>query len=139
MRVLTAILIGLRISTTANAKYVGSREGSSLVIFELARVVRTQPVTKSKSYSVTRTSCTTVEDLSNASNSVNIAGDVVGATPPSRLSQRCIPYNDKEYKQIITGYDVTFEYLGQIRTVRMENDPGTTVRVKAVTNVYVME
>ena len=139
MRVLTAILIGLIISTTANAKYVGSREGSSLVIFELARVVRTQPVTKSKSYSVTRTSCTTVEDLSNASNSVNIAGDVVGATPLSRLSQRCIPYNDKEYKQIITGYDVTFEYLGQIRTVRMENDPGTTVRIKAVTNVYVME
>ena len=137
MRVLTAILVGLIISTTANAKYVGSREGSSLVIFELARVVRTQPVIKSKSYSVTRTSCTMVEDLSGA-----LAQQSAGAptgTSPSRMVQRCIPYADREYKQFITGYDVTFEYLGQIRTVRMNHDPGTAVRVKAVTNIYVME
>jgi uncharacterized protein YcfJ len=55
------------------------------------------------------------------------------------MIQRCIPYADREYKQFITGYDVTFEYYGQIRTVRMNHDPGTAVRVKSITTVYVME
>jgi len=137
MRGLTAILIGLTISTTANAKYVSSLEGDSLVKFELARVVRLQPITTSKVYTVTRTSCTMVEDLSGALAQQN-AGAPTG-TSPSRMVERCIPYADREYKQFITGYDVTFEYLGQIRTVRMNHDPGTAVRVKAVTNVYVME
>jgi len=137
MRVLTAILIGLTISTTANATYVSSLEGDSLVRFELARVVRLQPIQETKTYNVTRTSCTMVEDLSGA-----LAQQSAGAptgTSPSRMVQRCIPYADREYKQFITGYDVTFEYLGQIRTVRMNHDPGTAVRVKAVTNIYVME
>ena len=137
MRVLTAILVGLTISTTVNATYISSLEGDSLVRFELARVVRLQPIHETKTYNVTRTSCTMVEDLSGA-----LAQQSSGAptgTSPSRMVQRCIPYADREYKQFITGYDVTFEYLGQIRTVRMNHDPGTAVRVKAVTNVYVME
>ena len=136
MRVLTAILVGLTISTTVNAQYVSSLEGDRLVKFELARVVRLQPIQKTKVYNVTRTSCTMVEDLSGASS------QIVGSPtdkPPSNMIQRCIPYADREYKQFITGYDVTFEYLGQIRTVRMNHDPGTAVRVKAVTNIYVME
>jgi len=137
MRVLTAILIGLTISTTANATYISSLEGDSLVRFELARVVRLQPIQETKTYNVTRTSCTMVEDLSGAL-AQHSAGAPTG-TSPSRMVQRCIPYADREYKQFITGYDVTFEYLGQIRTVRMNHDPGTAVRVKAVTNIYVME
>ena len=137
MKVLTAILVGLTISTTVNATYISSLEGDSLVRFELARVVRLQPNHETKTYNVTRTSCTMVEDLSGA-----LAQQSAGAptgTSPSRMVQRCIPYADREYKQFITGYDVTFEYLGQIRTVRMNHDPGTAVRVKAVTNIYVME
>ena len=137
MRVLTAILVGLTISTTVNATYISSLEGDSLVRFELARVVRLQPIHETKTYNVTRTSCTMVEDLSGALAQPS-AGAPTG-TPPSRMIQRCIPYADREYKQFITGYDVTFEYLGQIRTVRMNHDPGTAVRVKAVTNIYVME
>ena len=137
MKLFATALIGVVISTSAVSGYRSSLEGDSLVKFELARVVRIQPVTTSKSYSVTRTSCTMVEDLSGA-----LAQQSAGAptgTSLSRMVQRCIPYNDREHKQVIVGYDVTFEYLGQIRTVRMENDPGTTVRVKSVTNVYVME
>lgn len=137
MRVLMAILIGLTISTTANAQYTSSLEGDSLVKFELARVVRLQPIQETKVYNVTRTSCTMVEDLSGAL-AQQTAGSPTGK-PPSNMVQRCIPYADREYKQFITGYDVTFEYYGQIRTVRMNHDPGTAVRVKAVTNVYVME
>lgn len=144
MKFLTTALVGIMISTSAvsgmlqgdSNSYRSSLEGDSLVKFELARVVRLQPITSSKVYNVTRTSCTMVEDLSGAS--AQTAGTPTGK-PPSNMIQRCIPYTDREYKQFITGYDVTFEYYGQIRTVRMNHDPGTAVRVKTVTNVYVME
>ena len=109
--------------------------GDDYVKYDLARVVRLHPITTSKVYSVIRQSCTLVEDLSP---SPPVIGGVVGAGQ-SKMIQRCIPYNDREYKQIVTGYDVTFEYFGQIRTVRMENDPGNTVRVKTVTSVYVIQ
>ena len=145
MKLFATALIGVVISTSAvsgmlsgnDGNYRSSLEGDSLVKFELARVVRLQPITTSKVYNVTRTSCTMVEDLSGAL-AQHSAGAPTGKSP-SRMVQRCIPYADREYKQFITGYDVTFEYLGQIRTVRMNHDPGTAVRVKAVTNVYVME
>ena len=145
MKLLATALVGILVSTSAvsgmlqgnTGNYTSSLEGDSLVKFELARVVRLQPIQETKMYSVTRTSCTMVEDLSGASAQPN-SGAPTG-TPPSRMIQRCIPYADREYKQFITGYDVTFEYYGQIRTVRMNHDPGTAVRVKSVTNVYVME
>ena len=144
MKLLATALVGIMFSTSAvsgmlsgNSGYRSSLEGDSLVKFELARVVRLQPIQETKMYSVTRTSCTMVEDLSGALAQPN-SGAPTG-TPPSRMIQRCIPYADREYKQFITGYDVTFEYYGQIRTVRMNHDPGTAVRVKSVTNVYVME
>ena len=145
MKLLATALVGILVSTSAvsgmlqgnTGNYTSSLEGDSLVKFELARVVRLQPIQETKMYSVTRTSCTMVEDLSGALAQHN-SGTPTG-TPPSRMVQRCIPYADREYKQFITGYDVTFEYYGQIRTVRMNHDPGTAVRVKSVTNVYVME
>ena len=145
MKLFATALIGVVISTSAvsgmlsgnNGNYRSSLEGDSLVRFELARVVRLQPIQETKTYNVTRTSCTMVEDLSGAL-AQHSAGAPTG-TSPSRMVQRCIPYADRDYKQFITGYDVTFEYLGQIRTVRMNHDPGTAVRVKSVTNVYVME
>lgn len=147
MRFFTVAMIGITISTSAisgmlqgpdTGSYRSSLEGDSLVKFELARVVRLQPIQESRVYNVTRTSCTMVEDLSGAV-SAPTTGAVVTATNQSRMVQRCIPYTDREYKQFIVGYDVTFEYYGQIRTVRMSHDPGTAVRVKTVTNVFVME
>ena len=144
MKLLSTALIGILVSTSAvsgmlqgdSGNYRSSLEGDSLIKFELARVVRLQPIQETKVYNVTRTSCTMVEDLSGAS--AQTAGSPTGKSP-SNMIQRCIPYADREYKQFITGYDVTFEYYGQIRTVRMNHDPGTAVRVKTVTNVYVME
>jgi hypothetical protein len=144
MKFLGTALVGIMISTSAvsgmlqgdSGNYRSSLEGDSLVKFELARVVRLQPIQESRTYNVTRTSCTMVEDLSGAL--AQNAGSPTGK-PPSNMIQRCIPYADREYKQFIIGYDVTFEYYGQIRTVRMNHDPGTAVRVKTVTNVYVME
>lgn len=144
MKFLGTALVGIMISTSAvsgmlqgnSVNYTSSLEGDSLVKFELARVVRLQPIQETRVYNVTRTSCTMVEDLSGAS--AQNAGSPTGK-PPSNMIQRCIPYADREYKQFIIGYDVTFEYHGQIRTVRMNHDPGTAVRVKSVTNVYVME
>ena len=149
MKLFATALIGILVSTSAvsgslqgnsggnySGNYVSSLEGDSLVKFELARVVRLQPIQETKMYTVTRTSCTMVEDLSGAS--AQTAGTPTGK-PPSNMVQRCIPYADREYKQFIIGYDVTFEYYGQIRTVRMNHDPGTAVRVKSVTSVYVME
>ena len=144
MKFLATALVGIMISTSAvsgmlqddSGNYRSSLEGDSLVKFELARVVRLQPIQETKVYNVTRTSCTMVEDLSGAS--AQTAGSPTGKSP-SNMIQRCIPYADREYKQFITGYDVTFEYYGQIRTVRMNHDPGTAVRVKSITTVYVME
>lgn len=144
MKLFATALIGVVISTSAisgmlsgnDGNYVSSLEGDSLVRFELARVVRLQPIQESRVYNVTRTSCTMVEDLSGT---LPQTAGTPTSKPPSNIVQRCIPYADREYKQFITGYDVTFEYLGQIRTVRMNHDPGTAVRVKSVTSVYVME
>lgn len=147
MKFFTVAVIGLTISTSAisgmlqgnsSETYRSSLEGDSLVKFELAKVVRLQPIQSTRVYNVTRTSCTMVEDLSGAV-SAPTTGAVVDATNQSRMVQRCIPYSDREYKQIIIAYDVTFEYHGQVRTVRMQHDPGTAVRVKTVTNVFVME
>ena len=67
-------LIGILVSTSAvsgmlqgnSGNYRSSLEGDSLVKFELARVVRLQPIQESRVYNVTRTSCTMVEDLSGA-------------------------------------------------------------------------
>ena len=33
----------------------------------------------------------------------------------------------------------TFEYQGQIRTVKMNYDPGNAIRIKTVTKVYAVE
>jgi len=150
VKLLIASLLGICVMTNSSAEaFYGSghnyspgvtignstESGDNYVKYDLARVVRIQPITTSKVYSVIRQSCTLVEDLSP---SPAVAGGVVGAGQ-SKMIQRCVPYNDREYKQVINGYDVTFEYFGQIRTVRMENDPGDTVRIKAVTSVYVIQ
>jgi len=108
MKFLTTALVGIMISTSAvsgmlqgnSSNYRSSLEGDSLVKFELARVLRIQPIQESRTYNVTRTSCTMVEDLSGAS--AQTAGTPTGK-PPSNMIQRCIPYADREYKQFIIG------------------------------------
>ena len=44
-----------------------------------------------------------------------------------------------EIKYIVKEYNVFFEYEGQLRSVRMRYDPGSTIRIKTVTKIYVVE
>jgi uncharacterized protein YcfJ len=57
----------------------------------------------------------------------------------SRITERCTTYNDSMYTTRITGYKITFEYRGTLRTVMMAYDPGSHVNIKVVTNVFVLE
>lgn len=115
---------------------MASNNYDEIVKADLARVVKVQPITNTRYYTVPRQSCTMVEE-------------VVPAQPPvsgvpidqnqKRVTERCITYSDREFKQDIIGFDVTFEYQSQLRTVRMNYDPGNTVRIKTVTKVFVIE
>ena len=44
-----------------------------------------------------------------------------------------------ETKYIVKEYNVFFEYEGQLRSVRMRYDPGSTIRIKTITKVLVIE
>ncbi len=44
-----------------------------------------------------------------------------------------------EIKYIVKEYNVFFEYEGQLRSVRMRYDPGSVIRIKTVTKIYVVE
>jgi uncharacterized protein YcfJ len=108
--------------------------------YEIARVVRIQPIGTSRAYTVPRQSCTMVEEGVSVATLPASPGSIVGdSAQQKRMVQRCVQYNDREYQQIVTSYDVTFEFRGQIRTVKMSQDPGNTVRIKTVTTVYVLE
>lgn len=137
------------------------------VSYERARVVSIDPITTQSSRSVPRQSCTMVEEYRGDGHAAvtgaviggvvgrNIAkdkdaGTVVGAivgsaiatnnSPAgSRMVERCTTYNDREYYNRITGYNVTFEYEGQLHTTRMARDPGTTVELKIVKKVYALD
>lgn len=154
-----ALLAGLSISISAYA--------DDVVTYVSARVVGVQPITVQSSRAVPRTSCHMVEEVvrDNSGAVVGaivggaagraiardkdtgtavgaIAGAVIGnqhSTPQTRMVERCTNYHDREYFNRITGYNVTFEYNGQLRTARMNRDPGHTITLKAVTRVYAVE
>jgi len=44
-----------------------------------------------------------------------------------------------EIKYIVKEYNVFFEYEGQLRSVRMRYDPGSIIKIKTVTKIYVVE
>lgn len=76
----------------------------------------------------------------------SIAGAVIGdhmsegSTSPSvRSVERCSTYHDRVANAKIIGYNVTFEYNGEIRTTKMNRDPGMQVPIKTVTRIYVLD
>lgn len=107
-----------------------------IVTHELARVVRVQPITSTRAYTVPRQTCTVVEQVTPAAQPAN--GQVID-NPQKNLSERCMTYSDREFKTDIIAYDVMFEYRGQLRTTRFNHDPGNSVRVKVVTRIYAVE
>ena len=44
-----------------------------------------------------------------------------------------------EIKYIFKEYNVFFEYEGQLRSVKMRYDPGSIIKIKTVTKIYVVE
>ena len=95
--------------------------------YEIARVVKVDPIGNMRAVSMPRMSCTNIESTEG-----------VGA-PVQTQQQKCISYNDREFRYNVIAFNVTFEYKGQIRTVKMNNDPGNTINIKTVTRVYAIE
>jgi uncharacterized protein YcfJ len=100
---------------------------NDFVSYELARVVKVDPIGNMKAISMPRMSCTNVEPTEGA------------GAPVQTQQQKCVSYNDREFRYNVIAFNVTFEYRGQIRTVKMNNDPGTTIQIKTVTRVYAVE
>ena len=100
---------------------------NDFVSYELARVVKVDPIGNMKAISMPRMSCTNVEPVEGT------------GAPVQTQQQKCVSYNDREFRYNVIAFNVTFEYRGQIRTVKMNNDPGTTIQIKTVTRVYAVE
>ena len=144
-----------------------SAYADQVVFYDRARVVSVDPITTKSSRSVARQSCTMVEEYrgdGHAAVTGAIVGGVVGrnvpkdkdagtvvgaiigsaiasenARPGVRVVEKCSTYNDREYYNRISGYNVTFEYEGQLRTTRMARDPGPTIEIKIVKKVYALD
>ena len=97
------------------------------VSYEIARVVKVDPIGNMKAYSVPRMSCTNTETIQGA------------GAPVQTQQQKCVSYSDREFRYNVIAFNVTFEYNGQVRTVRLDHDPGNTINIKTVTRVYAIE
>ena len=97
------------------------------VSYEIARVVKVDPIGNMRAISTPRMSCTDVEPVEGA------------GAPVQTQQQKCVSYSDREFRYNVTAFNVTFEYQGQIRTVKMNYDPGNAIRIKTVTKVYAVE
>ena len=100
---------------------------SEFVSYEIARVVKVDPIGNMKAYSVPRMSCTNTETIQGA------------GAPVQTQQQKCVSYSDREFRYNVIAFNVTFEYKGQVRTVRLYQDPGNTINIKTVTRVYAIE
>ena len=100
---------------------------NEFVSYEIARVVKVDPIGNMKAYSVPRMSCTNTESVQGA------------GAPVQPQQQKCVSYSDREFRYNVIAFNVTFEYKGQVRTVRLDHDPGNTINIKTVTKVYAVE
>jgi len=159
MKKFIALVAGISFSSFAYA--------DNIVSYVNARVMSVEPITSQSSRSIPRTSCSYVEEVTRDNSGAVVGAIVGGATgraiakdkdtgtavgaiagaviggqnspSQSRMVERCTTYQDREYYNRITGYNVTFEFNGQLRSVRMSRDPGHTVTIKTVTKVYAVE
>jgi uncharacterized protein YcfJ len=119
MRNISIVFGALLIATSAFA--------NEFVSYEIARVVKVDPIGNMRAVSMPRMSCTNIEPTEGA------------GAPVQTQQQKCVSYNDREFRYNVIAFNVTFEYKGQIRTVKMNNDPGNTIQIKTVTRVYAVE
>lgn len=152
------ILAAVAMFVTINAS------ADPIIAYDRGRIVSVEPIT-TESYSyVPRQTCTQVERRSGADPVIGaviggaigrnvakdkdfgtVAGAIAGAViadnnSSPRVYEECRTYQDKVYNQKIVGYNVTFEYLGKVRTVRLDDAPRTNyINLKTETRVYAIE
>jgi uncharacterized protein YcfJ len=119
MKKILAVAITALIATSAFA--------NDIVSYELARVIKVDPIGNMRAISMPRMSCSNVEPAEGA------------GTPVQPQQQNCVTYSDREFRYNVIAFNVTFEYKGQIRTVKMKNDPGNTIQIKTVTRIFAVE
>ncbi len=107
--------------------WVTSVFANDIVNYQIVPVIKVDPIGNMRAYSMPRMSCTNVEPVEGA------------GTPVQTQQQKCVTYSDREFRYNVTAFNVTFEYQGQIRTVKMNYDPGNAIRIKTVTKVYAVE
>jgi uncharacterized protein YcfJ len=100
---------------------------NDIVNYQIVPVVKVDPIGSMRAISMPRMSCTNVEPVEGA------------GAPVQPQQQKCVSYSDREFRYNVTAFNVTFEYQGQIRTVKMNYDPGNAIRIKTVTKVYAVE
>jgi uncharacterized protein YcfJ len=121
----------------------------AIVNYERGRVISVEPITKKSYRWVPRLTCeegvTVFYSASNMQSNHYPSGPMSKhSVPPSPNSgandQSCRSYRDKEYYEKEVGYNVTFEYLGTVRTVRFERPPRLGyVLLKTEKKVYAIE
>ena len=103
-----------------------------IVNYERGRVVSVEPITKKSYRWVPRLTCeegaTVFYSPSNMQSerypSASMSKHSESGTQNLGVSeQHCRSYRDKEYFEKEVGYNVTFEYLGTLRTVRFDHPP----------------
>jgi uncharacterized protein YcfJ len=119
MKKILAVAVSALIATSAFA--------NEIVSYELARVIKVDPIGNVRAISMPRMSCSNVEPVESA------------GAPVQQQQQNCVTYSDREFRYNVIAFNVTFEYKGQIRTVKMKNDPGNTINIKTVTRVFAVE
>lgn len=93
-----------------------------VVRYDYARVVSVDPILKTGYNTIPRETCTTKIQF--------------GTNQPV---QDCVAYHDKMYYSTPIGFNVTIEYDGELRTVRLNKEPAMRVPVKIVKKIYVIE
>ena len=119
MKKILAVAVTALIATSAFA--------NDIVNYQIVPVIKVDPIGNMRAISMPRMSCTNVEPAEGA------------GAPVQAQQQKCVTYSDREFRYNVIAFNVTFEYRGQVRTVRLDHDPGNTINIKTVTRVYAIE
>lgn len=104
------------------ASFACIASAQEVVQYDHARVVSVEPILKTGYNTVPRQSCTTMMQ--------------VGDTQEKRT---CITYHDKMYYTTPIAFNVTIEYDGELRTVKLAKEPPIRIPIKVVKKIYVIE
>lgn len=115
-----------------------------IVNYERGRVVSVEPITKKSYRWVPRLTCENEVNVFYRQVDQNgMRQRAINSEHPSQSNgnaSECRSYRDKEYIEKEVGYNVTFEYLGTLRTVRFEQPPRSGfILLKTEMKIYAIE